>query len=107
MRDPLCPVKMTYSLGQGKAAETDYNIIEEKKKFDVVECFPTTGRTHQIRVHFQALGCSLLGDKVYGKESKLINRHALHALEISFILEDKKYHFTAPLWADMELLINN
>lgn len=107
MRDPLCPVKMTYSFGQGKAAETKYTIIEEKKNFDIAECFPKTGRTHQIRVHFQALGYPLIGDKIYGKESKLITRQALHAHQISFTLKDTKYTFKAPLWPDMEELQNN
>lgn len=107
MRDPLCPIKMTYSRGQGKEAETNYIIIEEKNNFDIVECFPKTGRTHQIRVHFQALDVPLLGDKVYGKESNLINRHALHASQISFILKEMKYSFTASLWPDMEELQNS
>jgi 23S rRNA pseudouridine1911/1915/1917 synthase len=107
MRDPLCPVKMTYSYGQGKEAETNYVIIEEKKIFDIVECFPKTGRTHQIRVHFQALGVPLLGDKIYGKESELINRHALHASQISFVLKEIKYFFIASLLPDMEELKNS
>jgi 23S rRNA pseudouridine1911/1915/1917 synthase len=107
MRDPLCPVKMTYSFGQGKTAQTNYVMISQKKEFDIIECYPTTGRTHQIRVHFQALKVPLLGDKVYGKESKLINRHALHAHQISFIYKDINYSFSTPLWSDMEDLKNS
>jgi 23S rRNA pseudouridine1911/1915/1917 synthase len=106
MRDPLCPVKMTYSFGQGKQAETAYQICEEKKEFDIVDCYPKTGRTHQIRVHFQAVNASLLGDKIYGKASKLIDRHALHASEISFNFKGVWYTFSTKLWPDMDELKN-
>ncbi len=107
MRDPLCPVKMTFSIGQGKIAETKYNIIEEKKEFTIIECFPKTGRTHQIRVHFQSIGFPIIGDKTYGKESNHINRQALHASEISFILKETKYVFQATIPEDMEILIKS
>jgi 23S rRNA pseudouridine1911/1915/1917 synthase len=106
MRDPLCPVKMTYSFGQGKAAETLYEVIKEYSYFDSVLCMPKTGRTHQLRVHFQAVGHPILGDEIYGKTSMLINRHALHASEISFTYNNINYHFVSPLWQDMEKLIS-
>ena len=44
-----------------------------------------TGRTHQIRVHFEAIGCSLLGDEMYhGKMDQGIERQALHCMELIF-----------------------
>ncbi|MCQ2426961.1 MAG: RluA family pseudouridine synthase [Clostridia bacterium] len=49
---------------------------------------PLTGRTHQIRVHMAYIGCPLLGDFLYGKESPVINRHALHAAMLSFDYPD-------------------
>ena len=41
-----------------------------------------TGRTHQIRVHLSYLGCPIIGDTLYGKESSLIGRQALHASDM-------------------------
>jgi 23S rRNA pseudouridine1911/1915/1917 synthase len=102
MRDPLVPIQMTWSKHQGKTAETLYEIIEQRKDFDIVECTPKTGRTHQIRVHMQSLGHPLIGDALYGKHSPLIDRHALHAAHISFTLDNKEYQFDIPLPEDMK-----
>ena len=43
-----------------------------------------TGRTHQIRVHMQAIGHAVIGDELYGKKSKLANRQMLHAYKLEF-----------------------
>ena len=51
----------------------------------LVKCKLLTGRTHQIRVHMAYIGHSLLGDTLYGKESPLIKRQALHCYKIAFI----------------------
>ncbi|RJF71173.1 RluA family pseudouridine synthase [Deinococcus cavernae] len=48
----------------------------------LVQAQPRTGRTHQIRVHLAHLGSPILGDTVYGRESALIGRQALHALKL-------------------------
>ena len=46
-----------------------------------------TGRTHQIRVHFEAIGCSLLGDEMYhGKMDQGIERQALHCMELILLI---------------------
>lgn len=44
-----------------------------------------TGRTHQIRVHFQHLGHPLVGDDLYDEASSFIDRQALHCQKLSFI----------------------
>lgn len=103
MRDPLIPIQMTWSKHQGKSAETLYEIIEERKNFDVVICTPKTGRTHQIRVHMASIGYPLMGDAVYGKKSPFIDRHALHATHISFVLDNQYYEFNLPLPEDMNI----
>lgn len=54
------------------------------KKFSLIKCKLETGRTHQIRVHLAAIGHPLLGDTLYGKESPLISRQALHSCHIAF-----------------------
>ena len=43
-----------------------------------------TGRTHQIRVHLSYIGHPIVGDSLYGKESSLISRQALHAYKVYF-----------------------
>jgi hypothetical protein len=55
--------------------------------------------------HFSAIGHALVGDEVYGKASKLISRHALHAHELAFNIDGKPFCFTQPLPEDMQKLI--
>ena len=69
----------------GQTAITDYSVIKELDNMSVVKCVLQTGRTHQIRVHFSAIGHPLIGDSLYGSKSDLINRQALHSHHISFI----------------------
>ena len=53
-----------------------------------------TGRTHQIRVHFEAIGCSLLGDEMYhGKMDQGIERQALHCMELILLILLPKKRF--------------
>ena len=69
----------------GQIAITDYSVIKELDNISVVKCVLKTGRTHQIRVHFSAIGHPLIGDFLYSSKSDLINRQALHSYHISFI----------------------
>jgi 23S rRNA pseudouridine1911/1915/1917 synthase len=52
----------------------------------LVQCFPLTGRTHQIRVHLVAAGHPIVGDDIYGAEGPWLARQALHAqvLEVEY-----------------------
>ena len=63
---------------------TDYKKLSGTEKNSLVQAFPITGRTHQLRLHFASLGAPICGDTMYGFESELINRHALHAYSLSF-----------------------
>lgn len=65
-------------------AKTLYRVLATGRGHTLVLCQPVTGRTHQLRVHFSHLGYPLLGDDIYGVPSPLIERHALHALALSF-----------------------
>ncbi len=88
----------------GKPSITDYQVIERFSGYTYLKLFPRTGRTHQIRVHLQAMGCPLAVDALYGTaepiylsklkrdyrfkaedpEKPLIDRLPLHAAAIEF-----------------------
>ncbi len=67
-------------------AITHWRVLYSNDKLSLVEAIPETGRTHQLRVHFSHLGHPILGDDIYGHESELISRHALHAYSLSIPL---------------------
>jgi 23S rRNA pseudouridine955/2504/2580 synthase len=87
----------------GKAAQTQFCLLENYSEACFVEAKPKTGRTHQIRVHSAYLGHPILGDDKYGKshdrmgESKLPSRLYLHARSIRFNLDSQSYEFQADL----------
>jgi len=87
-------------------AITHYEVIEYYKDYALVRIKPVTGRTHQIRVHLAAINHPIVGDSVYGRKSKLIKRHALHAAGLSFVFDEKHYSFTLDFPSDMKKLIN-
>lgn len=91
----------------GDYALTEYLVLAKAKGYTLVLALPKTGRTHQLRVHFSGLGCPIIGDELYGQESPLISRHALHALSLSFPhpLRGEQLSLTAPLPEDMALLV--
>lgn len=69
----------------GKPAETHYEIIQTKENKTLINLYPLTGRTHQLRIHCahkQGLGIPILGDKLYGHPT--LERMFLHAAQISF-----------------------
>ncbi len=77
--------------GKGKASKTEYRVLNAYKGFSLVEASPITGRTHQIRVHCQFAGCSIVGDEKYCPEDDLkhqksigLSRLCLHAQELRF-----------------------
>lgn len=73
----------------GDVAITHYNVLKEfqidKKQFSELYICLDTGRTHQIRVHLAYLGHPIIGDSLYGHESPLIGRQALHSCRVEFI----------------------
>jgi 23S rRNA pseudouridine1911/1915/1917 synthase len=66
----------------GQPAVTVYETLSKSKGCSLVRLELLTGRTHQIRVHLSHLGCPIIGDTLYGKESRLIGRQALHASDM-------------------------
>ncbi|MBK8791049.1 MAG: hypothetical protein IPO28_13060 [Holophagaceae bacterium] len=87
-----------------KEAVTHYRVIERLPGHTVVEVKLETGRRNQIRVQFADRGFPLLGDQVYGTESPLIDRQALHAELLGFKhpVTEEQVTVTAPMPADME-----
>jgi 23S rRNA pseudouridine1911/1915/1917 synthase len=69
---------------RGKSAITDIMPVSHLKSYTLLKCYPKTGRTHQIRVHLQALGFPIVGDLLYGKEKQTTPRMFLHAQKLSF-----------------------
>ncbi|GLH72965.1 hypothetical protein GETHLI_14670 [Geothrix limicola] len=87
-----------------KEAVTHYRVIERLPGHTVVEVKLETGRRNQIRVQFADRGFPLLGDQVYGTESPLLDRQALHAELLGFKhpITEEQVTVTAPMPADME-----
>ena len=106
IRDPVCKVKMAHSRAYGRESLTNYRVKNYFGEHSLIEAYPVTGRTHQIRVHLAAIGYPLLGDATYGSSSKYINRHALHAWRLSFYFEEKEYQFESSLPEDMQCAVD-
>ena len=113
---------------KGKIAITNYKTLKvfqnlSLPKISLIECQLETGRTHQIRVHMNFKGNSVLGDKSYGKskrkfkkidpnlEKKINNftRQALHAKSLGFIhpRTKKEIFFEAKRPKDLDALIES
>lgn len=90
----------------GAPSLTRYELLAASGGLSLLRCRPETGRTHQIRVHMSALGCPLLGDRLYGRPSGLIGRPALHSasLELLHPLTGERVRAAAPLPEDMAAL---
>lgn len=82
-----------------KIAITHYQLIKSSQKNDLVQINLNTGRTHQIRVHFEYLGHPLLGDPLYNKETKSTDKMLLHSSSISLLTPfyHKKIIINSPL----------
>lgn len=93
----------------GQKSITHYEVLKTFSDYSLVKCILETGRTHQIRVHFSAIGHSPLGDTLYGIASDLINRQALHSNKIDLIHPITKEHlsFESLLPNDMKKLVLN
>ena len=93
-RDMNNRIKISRNSKTLRIAETKWKKKETFQNYSLIEAFPLTGRTHQIRVHLESIGHPIVGDKVYGKNFKanmnpllksLTKRHFLHANSIEFI----------------------
>jgi len=106
-RDMEDPIKRKVS-ADGQPSETIYETLRSSGEHSLVRLELITGRTHQIRVHLSHLGHPVTGDGLYGKESGLIARQALHASDMELPhtggIGILKLHAELP--EDMQLLIS-
>lgn len=87
----------------GQSAHTSFQPINSNAKFTLTQCDINTGRTHQIRVHAQHLGHSVLGDRFYGKKQSAAARQLyLHAYKLKF----DAYSFVVPAPVDFDQMMS-
>ncbi|MEK6746652.1 MAG: RluA family pseudouridine synthase [Pseudomonadota bacterium] len=96
---------------EGKYARTEYRVVESlARRFALMELKPLTGRTHQLRVHMQAINCPIVGDEKYGgdelqaQDVGIADGLHLHArrIVIPAFGSGKKIDVTAPLPTHMK-----
>jgi 23S rRNA pseudouridine1911/1915/1917 synthase len=119
-RHPQQRKKMAVVTRSGRVARTHYQVLDAWGPISLLRVSLETGRTHQIRVHLAHVGHAVLGDAVYGagmwhlpghpgleRAVRAFPRQALHADQVRFQHPDTDQwlEFTAPLPADMALLI--
>lgn len=124
---PTLPGRMTVAR-KGKESITDFEVVERFKNFTLVNADIKTGRTHQIRVHFQSQGFPLAIDSIYGKrdalyahdiktsrfnaqidveERPLMSRTSLHAAKLTIMhpVKNTSMTFEAPLPKDFRAVL--
>ncbi len=84
-RDPRNRKRMAV-VAKGRQARSEYLVIKYLGDYTLLEVKPETGRTHQIRVHFSAIGYPVAGDSTYGAKSSFLSRQFIHACRLGFKL---------------------
>jgi len=94
---------------RGRPARTGYRVIRYIHNCTLVEVKLETGRTHQIRVHFAAIGHPVMGDTTYGVASDFLSRQFLHSFRLGFSLPGTGEHveFESSLPEDLEQALRN
>jgi 23S rRNA pseudouridine955/2504/2580 synthase/23S rRNA pseudouridine1911/1915/1917 synthase len=111
---------------KGKPSLTDYEVIEQFRLFSWVKFQIPTGRTHQIRVHMQHIGHSIVCDELYGdakpvllssikknfklakiaeEEKPILARLALHSYQLNFTYNEIAYSLEAPVPKDLRAVL--
>jgi 23S rRNA pseudouridine1911/1915/1917 synthase len=116
-RHPTVRTKMAAGRPSGRSAHTEYKVLESFHGFSLLEVKITTGRTHQIRVHLNAIGHPVVGDDVYGERSYKeftrkfgeLPRYFLHAARLRFEhpITGKPMEFHSPLPPELQKLLNS
>ncbi len=111
---------------KGKEAITNYKVVQDFKRYSVVEYDILTGRTHQIRIHSHNIGHPIVADEFYGdgkgillselkkkfnlskkeeEERPILARLALHAMQLTVTINGSLQTFTAPMPKDIAVAI--
>ncbi len=111
---------------KGKQAITDYEVLEHFRLFSFTKFRIHTGRTHQIRIHMQHIGHSIVCDELYGNadavyvsklkrnyhlsqkeetERPILSRLGLHSSQLKFKLNNEQFSFAAELPKDLRALL--
>ena len=104
-RDPKKPQLFRVD-PNGKLAITEYKVLEHfKEGYSLVQLWPKTGRTHQLRVHMHYLGAPIVGDPFYGGK-KAGPRLFLHAASLEITLPSRKREiFSSVLSPDLDAFL--
>jgi 23S rRNA pseudouridine1911/1915/1917 synthase len=102
--------QMTVTSG-GRSARTRYRVkrLYRDPPVSLIECYPETGRTHQIRVHFAWRHHPLVGDTIYGKREPRwgLTRHFLHAASLTLTLPNGEARtFSSPLPIELQQVLD-
>lgn len=102
-RDPSDRKKMAV-VSSGREAKSKYTVEKYIGSFTLIRVKLETGRTHQIRVHFAAIGFPVVGDNTYGVKQAGVHRQFIHAHKLSFTSpkSGKIMEFTAELPPDLK-----
>lgn len=104
-RRPDSAIERIVDIKNGDKAITHYRVLATNDGLSLLELQLDTGRTHQIRVHMQAIGHPLIGDFLYNPKDTHMKRQALHAGKLSFRhpITKEILSFTAPVPQDMQV----
>ncbi len=103
-RDPARRKSMTVGGMAARDAVTHFKVLDRLGDYSLVEARLETGRTHQIRVHFLAIGHPVAGDPVYARRDSLkVGRQFLHSYRLAFVhpMTGEEICIEAPLPADL------
>lgn len=102
-RDPKNPIKRKVLIG-GKESKTSYKVINSFSDFSLLDVKLYSGRTHQIRVHLDHIGHSVVGDELYGNKKSKLDRPFLHSSRLDFEhpINSKKLSFISELPKDLK-----
>jgi 23S rRNA pseudouridine1911/1915/1917 synthase len=113
-RDPKDRKRMAVippeSSARSRVALTRVKTLTCFNEYTLLECYPLTGRTHQLRVHLAFAGYPIVGDDVYGrrKQRLLAGRHFLHAGMLTFRRpsDDREKTFSSPLPLELQSILD-
>jgi 23S rRNA pseudouridine1911/1915/1917 synthase len=111
-RDPKYRQRMAAVLDRdGKEAISEYYTLEIFPDHRLLKVSIMTGRTHQIRIHMDFLGCPVVGDRVYGRKKPSLPapRQFLHAHQLTIAIpgESERRTFEAPLAPDLQGILDH